>query len=74
MATPTDTFSSERVDQGGLVGARGNLLVFIHILTDDERIRDPDGQECADLEAAKAEARQSARALMAEKLQAGPPA
>jgi hypothetical protein len=49
------------------------LLVFIHILTDDERIIDPDGQECATIEAARAEARQSARDLMAQELQAGRP-
>ena len=49
------------------------MLVFIHIVTDDERIIDPEGQECATIEAARAEARQSARDLMAQELQAGRP-
>jgi Domain of unknown function (DUF6894) len=49
------------------------LLVFMHILTDDERIIDPKGQECTTVEAARAEARQSARDLMAQELQAGRP-
>jgi hypothetical protein len=49
------------------------LLVFMHILTDIERVLDPDGQDCADLETAKAEAGQSARLLMAQELQAGRP-
>jgi hypothetical protein len=53
--------------------ARPNLLVFLHILTDNERIRDPEGQECADLETAWAEADRSARELMAQQLQAGAP-
>ena len=56
------------------VGAPGgNLRLFIHILTDNERIIDPDGQECADLATAQAEACQSARELMAQELRAGRP-
>jgi hypothetical protein len=47
------------------------LLFFIHILTEHERIIDPEGQECANVEAARAEACQSARDLMAQELQAG---
>jgi len=46
---------------------------FIHIMTDSERIQDPEGQEFADLEAARAEASQSARDLMAGELTAGRP-
>ena len=49
------------------------MRCYIHILTDNERIVDPDGEEFADLEAARAEASQSARDLMAEELMAGRP-
>ena len=49
------------------------MHLFIHIITDSERIRDPDGEEFADLEAARAEASQSARDLMAGELMAGRP-
>jgi hypothetical protein len=44
---------------------------FIHILTDEERIADPDGGEFPDLEAARAEACQTARELLANELIAG---
>jgi len=50
-----------------------NLRFFIHILTDIERIIDPEGQECADLETARAEACRSGRELMAQELLAGRP-
>lgn len=45
----------------------------LHIITDTERIVDPDGQPFADLASALAEARQCARDLMAEELRAGRP-
>jgi hypothetical protein len=44
------------------------MQYFIHILTDTERIADPDGGEFPDLEAARAEACQSA---LANELMAG---
>jgi len=43
----------------------------LHVITDTERIIDPDGQPFADLASALAEARQCARDLMAEELRAG---
>ena len=46
---------------------------YLHTLTDTERIRDPDGQECDDLEGARREASLSARELMANELQEGRP-
>jgi hypothetical protein len=46
---------------------------FIHIITDEERLIDPDGGEFTDLESARAEASQSARDLMAEELRCGRP-
>jgi hypothetical protein len=46
---------------------------YLHIVTDTERIIDPDGQEFGDLEMAKQEAVQSARDLMAEELRNGRP-
>jgi hypothetical protein len=49
------------------------MRYFIHIVTDGERIRDPEGAEFADLEAARLEASQSARDLMAGELVAGRP-
>jgi hypothetical protein len=52
-------------------GEEAILLLFIHILTDGERIIDPEGQECADLEAARIEACRSARELMAQELLVG---
>jgi hypothetical protein len=47
------------------------MRCFIHILTDKERIVDPDGSEFADLASARDEASQSARDLMAEELRCG---
>ena len=44
------------------------MRYFIHIVTDLERLVDPDGAEFPDLATARAEARQSARDLMAEDL------
>src|SRR5262245_66037084 len=44
---------------------------FLHIVTDNERIVDPDGAEFLSLEAARLEASQSARDLMASELIAG---
>jgi len=44
---------------------------FLHIVTDNERIVDPDGAEFLSLEAARLEASQSARDLMACELIAG---
>jgi hypothetical protein len=44
---------------------------YLHILTDIERLVDPDGQECTDVEAARVEACQSARTVMANELLAG---
>jgi hypothetical protein len=49
------------------------MRYFIHIVTDSERLRDPDGAEFYDLEAARREASQSARDLMAGELMAGRP-
>ena len=49
------------------------MRYFIHIVTDKERLVDPDGGEFADLETARAEASQSARDLMAEELRCGRP-
>src|SRR5262245_23723471 len=49
------------------------MRYFIHIITDQERLIDPDGGEFADLDCARAEASQSARDLMAEELRRGRP-
>jgi hypothetical protein len=49
------------------------MRYFIHIVTDKERIVDPDGGEFADLASARDEASQSARDLMAEELRKGRP-
>lgn len=49
------------------------MRYFIHIVTDQERLVDPDGGEFTDLAAARAEACQSARDLMAEELRCGRP-
>ena len=49
------------------------MRYFIHIVTDGERIRDPEGAEFADLEAARLEASQSSRDIMAGELVAGRP-
>lgn len=46
---------------------------FIHVITDNERIIDPEGASFPDLEEAKNEASQSARDLMAEELRCGRP-
>jgi hypothetical protein len=44
---------------------------YFHILTDAERHRDPDGEECSSLDLAREEATQSARDLIAEELRCG---
>src|SRR5262249_37635802 len=44
---------------------------YFHILTDAERHRDPDGEECSSLDSAREEATQSARDLIAEELRCG---
>src|SRR5262249_37993443 len=49
------------------------MRYFIHIITDQERLVDPDGGEFADLDCARVEASQSARDLMAEELRRGRP-
>jgi hypothetical protein len=49
------------------------MRYFIHIVTDQERIVDPDGGEFTDLASAREEASQSARDLMAEELRKGRP-
>jgi hypothetical protein len=49
------------------------MRCFIHIITDRERLVDPDGGEFPDLATARAEASQSARDLMAEELRCGRP-
>jgi hypothetical protein len=49
------------------------MRYFIHIVTDSERIVDPDGEDFADLGSARSEASQSARELMAGELTAGRP-
>jgi len=53
--------------------AHNPMRYFIHILTDKERLIDPEGSEFADLATARAEASQSARDLMAEELRCGRP-
>src|SRR5262249_33448965 len=52
---------------------RRPMRYFIHIITNEERLIDPDGGEFTDLESARAEASQSARDLMAEELRCGRP-
>ena len=47
------------------------MRYFIHIVTDQERIVDPEGAEFSDLATARTEAGQSARDLMAEELRSG---
>jgi len=47
------------------------MRYYFHIVTDRERIRDPDGEEFSSLDAAREEATQSARDLIAEKLRCG---
>lgn len=49
------------------------MRYFIHIITAKERLVDPDGSQFTDLAAARAEASQSARDLMAEELRCGRP-
>jgi len=49
------------------------MRYFIHIVTAQERLIDPDGSEFTDLASARAEATQSARDLMAEELRCGRP-
>jgi len=49
------------------------MRYFIHIVTDQERVVDPDGGEFLDLGSARAEACQCARDLMAEELRSGRP-
>jgi hypothetical protein len=46
---------------------------FIHVITANERIRDPEGAEFVNLATAREEACQSARDLMADELRAGRP-
>src|SRR5262245_14076886 len=49
------------------------MHLYLHVVTDSERIIDPDGQEFATLDAARHEACQSARELVASELLAGRP-
>ena len=49
------------------------MQYFIHIVTDQERLVDPEGGNFTDLAAAREEASQSARDLMAEELRCGRP-
>ena len=54
------------------VFCHGSIMrYFFHILTDTERLRDPDGGEFPTLAEAFAEATQSARDLIAEELRCG---
>jgi hypothetical protein len=46
---------------------------YLHIITDTERVADPDGQQFESLVSAIDEARQCARDLMAEQLRQGRP-
>jgi hypothetical protein len=48
-----------------------NVRLYFHILTDIERLVDPDGQECVDVEATRVEAWQDARTVLANELLAG---
>src|SRR5262245_6080538 len=47
------------------------MRYYFHIVTNNERLVDPDGGEFTDLASARAEASQSARDLMAEELRGG---
>src|SRR5215471_12003609 len=48
-----------------------SMRYYFHILTDKERLRDPDGAEFSSLAVARAEATQCARDLIAERLRCG---
>src|SRR5262245_56220663 len=62
-----------RSTEAATVRVKGAMRCYLHILTDCERIVDPDGQVFPDLTAAVAEANQCARLLMAEELRRGRP-
>lgn len=47
------------------------MRYYLHIATDREMIMDPEGEEFPDLDSARVEAEQSARAVMATELEAG---
>ena len=49
------------------------MRYFIHVVTEKERIIDPEGAVFSDVAAARAEASQSARDLMADELRSGRP-
>jgi hypothetical protein len=57
----------------GFVSKAASMRYFIHIVTDEERVLDPDGAEFPGFDSAKAEACQGARDLMAEELRCGRP-
>ena len=48
-----------------------SMRYYFHILTDQERLRDPDGEEFSSLAVARTEATQCARDLIAERLRCG---
>lgn len=56
----------------GTMGQTG-MHGYLHIVTDTERVVDPDGQQFESLPSAVGEARQCARDLMAEELRQGRP-
>jgi len=47
------------------------MRYYFHLLTERERLRDPDGDEFSTLDAAREEATQSARDLIAEHIRSG---
>jgi hypothetical protein len=48
-----------------------SMRYYFHILTDQERLRDPDGEDFSSLAVARTEATQCARDLIAERLRCG---
>jgi hypothetical protein len=48
-----------------------HVRYYFHILTDRERLRDPDGEEFASLTSVREQAKQNARDLIAEELRCG---
>jgi hypothetical protein len=54
-----------------IIVINGLMRYFKHIVTDNERIADREGQEYPDLESARSDASQGAREIMADELLAG---
>ena len=69
-----DPMASRKTGKGFGYGSERKsppMHYYFHILTDSERHRDPDGEECSSLDLAREEATQSARDLIAEELRCG---